>query len=993
MKTFYAKHFSSISKKPQIKLLVAFVALLWQAQSVFGQVPMATTGSYTQDFDALPATGTAVWADNSTLPSWYAARTGTGANIAAGDGSVNAGNLYSFGTGAATDRAIGTLGSGSAGHFAYGLLLQNTSASTITAMSVAYTMEQWRVAAATANTLSFYYKVVSTPTVALTPNTNTGWTAVTGLNGTSPILSATATGLNGNDAANKVVIGSTALTGLSIPAGQYVIIKWDDPDHGGADQGLSVDDLTVNWTVSATCNTTSTVNVTECDSYTANLQTFTTSGTYTQVIPNAANCDSTITLNLVIKPSYTGPRAVTICTGDSYTFGTQTLTTAGTYTEVFTRANGCDSTVNLTLSVTSAFNETDAVAICTGDTYVFGTQSLTTAGTYTETFESQAGCDSTVTLTLTVNTPTSATVPMHTCGPVTYHGTEYTLAGTYTVVIDNAAGCDSTITLQLTVGAPSTHAFSEEACGSYTWNTQTYMASGTYTQTFPNATACDSTVTLTLTITSIPPMPMTSNDTTYCGNETLVNMTVGGALASAPMMITGVVDATLPGGLPKCVEVYVIEYIADLSIYSLAVSANGDGPSATPDFTFPAGAATAGTHIRIATEFPNFQSFFGIAADYTSADFPLINGDDAIELFRSGEVIDVFGTVSEDGSGMPWEYTDGWAYRNTGSTPNSGVWNANEWTFSGVDVFEGQLTNATATPAFPIGTFTTSPADAEYTWYDDSELTNVIGTGATMMPSQTPGTTTYFVTQSVNGCESDGREVLVGIYPTPAVPVITANGPLAFCPGGNVVLTSSAANGNEWQNDATSQSITATTAGTYEVTVTDLNGCSAVSAPVTVTLNAAPVATVTANNTTLTAAPAGQTYQWINCVGNAPVAGATAVTFTPVADGSYAVIITNAGGCADTSACMTVDVLGIQENKTDAALSFFPNPTTGKVTFTMQSTDAVRVTVLNALGQVVTTMNDVTSGTVIDLSAAQNGVYMIRVNNEKISKVFRIVKK
>jgi hypothetical protein len=994
MKTFYARHFSSVPKNLQIKLFIAFFALLGQGGLAFGQVPMATTGTYTQSFDALPASGAVAWADNSTLQYWYTARSGTGANIAAGDGSSNAGNLYSFGTGTATERALGSIGSGSAGNFAYGLLLQNTAAVALTDMQVAYTLEQWRLGSTTANAATFWYKVISTPTVALTPNVNTGWTQVTGLTGTSPVITGTLGTLNGNLPANKTVIANVALTGISVPAGQYVLIKWDDMDHTGADQGLSVDDVTVSWTFGASCNTTSTITAAACDTYTLNANTYTTSGTYTQLRTNAAGCDSTITLNLTIKPSYEGPAAVTICTGDTYTFGTQSLTTAGTYTEVFERANGCDSTVHLTLAVISAFNETDAAAICAGETYTFGTQSLTLAGTYTELFQSQSGCDSTVNLTLTVNQPTSSTLTVHSCTPTyTYHSNVFTTAGTYPVVIENAAGCDSTVSLQLTFGAPSSHSFSEEVCGSYTWNTQTYTSSGTYIQIFENAQDCDSVVTLDLTVTAVPGMPVTSADTTYCGNETLVAMTAGGAVASAPLIISGIVDATLPGGLPKCVEVYVIEDIADLSIYSLAFSSNGDGPSATPDFTFPAVAATAGMHIRIATELPNFQSFFGIAADYASADFPLINGDDAIELFRSGEVIDVFGTVSEDGSGMPWEYTDGWAYRNTGSTPNSGVWNANEWTFSGVDVFEGQLTNATATPAFPIGTFTTSPADAEYTWYDDSELTNVIGTGATMMPSQTPGTTTYFVTQSVNGCESDGREVLVGIYPAPAVPVITANGPLAFCPGGNVVLTSSAANGNEWQNDATSQSITATTAGTYEVTVTDLEGCSSVSAPVTVTLNAAPVATITANNATLTAAPAGQTYQWINCTGNAPVAGATAATFTPVADGSYAVIVTNAGGCADTSACMAIDVLGIQENKTDVALSFFPNPTTGKVTFTMQGSAPVHVTVFNALGKVVSTMSDVTSGTVIDLGTAQNGVYMVQVTNENISKVFRIVKK
>ena len=83
-------------------------------------------------------------------------------------------------------------------------------------------------------------------------------------------------------------------------------------------------------------------------------------------------------------------------TQQDFTALTQTLTAAGSYTELFTSVDGCDSTVVLTLTVNPLYNETDAVAICDGDSYTFGTQTLTAAGTYTEVFPSMAGCDSTV---------------------------------------------------------------------------------------------------------------------------------------------------------------------------------------------------------------------------------------------------------------------------------------------------------------------------------------------------------------------------------------------------------------------------------------------------------------------------------------------------------------------------------------------------------------------------------------------------------------------
>lgn len=109
-----------------------------------------------------------------------------------------------------------------------------------------------------------------------------------------------------------------------------------------------------------------------------------------------------VTLNLTINNSISSTASASICQGNSYTFGSQTLNTAGTYTEVFTGQNGCDSTVTLTLTVNPTFSATATADICDGDTYVFGIQSLNSSGTYTEVFTSQSGCDSTVTLTLNV---------------------------------------------------------------------------------------------------------------------------------------------------------------------------------------------------------------------------------------------------------------------------------------------------------------------------------------------------------------------------------------------------------------------------------------------------------------------------------------------------------------------------------------------------------------------------------------------------------------
>lgn len=123
---------------------------------------------------------------------------------------------------------------------------------------------------------------------------------------------------------------------------------------------LQVDEFRVGstWesvTPEYTCNTTSTISPAACGTYTvpSGDEMYTESGIYFDTIPNAALCDSIITINLTINPLENTSDAETICDGESYQFGTQNLTTAGQYTETFQNMNGCDSTVTLTLSVVS----------------------------------------------------------------------------------------------------------------------------------------------------------------------------------------------------------------------------------------------------------------------------------------------------------------------------------------------------------------------------------------------------------------------------------------------------------------------------------------------------------------------------------------------------------------------------------------------------------------------------------------------------------------
>ncbi len=187
-------------------------------------------------------------------------------------------------------------------------------------------------------------------------------------------------------------------------------------------------------------------------------------------------------------------------------------------------------------------------------------------------------------------------------------------------------------------------------------------------------------------------------------------LTMMGDVFAAPqddLIITAVYDGPLTGGLPKGVELYVINDIPDLSIYGLG-SANNGGGSDGQEFTFPADSVSAGSFIYVATESTGFTNFFGFAPDYTHGTAMNINGDDAIELFTNGSVSDVFGDIDTDGTGQPWEYMDGWAYRQNGTGPDGSTFVLGNWTFSGPNALDGETSNATAANPVPIGTYSTT---------------------------------------------------------------------------------------------------------------------------------------------------------------------------------------------------------------------------------------------------------------------------------------------
>lgn len=201
------------------------------------QVSITTLGSaYTQDFNSLANSGTA----NTALPTdWVIVESTGSATYAAGTGSLNTGDTYSFGASGSNERALGSLAS-NALQSRFGVSFTNNTGATITSLAIGYTGEQWRNGGNTAvDRLDFAYSLNGASD--LTTGT---WTEVDALDFSSIVNTATAAALDGNAVANRQAISST-ITGLNIAAGATFWLRWVDPNISGNDHGLAIDNFSI----------------------------------------------------------------------------------------------------------------------------------------------------------------------------------------------------------------------------------------------------------------------------------------------------------------------------------------------------------------------------------------------------------------------------------------------------------------------------------------------------------------------------------------------------------------------------------------------------------------------------------------------------------------------------------------------------------------------------------------------------------------------------
>ena len=756
---------------------------------------------------------------------------------------------------------------------------------------------------------------------------------------------------------------------------------------------------------------------------------------------DAGGCTSNVLNQTISDPSapsepvITASGATTFCAGgsvnltSSYATGndwstsatTQTInvTTSGIYTVTYTDGSGCSATSNPVVVTVNAnpaaptISASGATTFCTGDAVdltssepsgnVWSTSATsqtinaTSSGSYFVTYTDGNGCSATSAPTVvTVNVNPSA--PTITAGGATTFcpggavdlvssqptgnvwsttATSQTItatsSGSYTVTYTDGNGCSATSvpTLVTVYAAPTVPTISSSGTTTFcdggsvdltssqplsnVWSTtatsQTInvTTSGSYTVTYTNSDGCSATSAPTVVTVNVNPTAPTitaSGSTSFCD---------GGSVDLTSSQTTGNDWSTT--------ETSQVITVSTAGSYTVTYT-DGNGCSATSAPTMVA--VNANPVAPVIT--PSGVTTF---CDGGSVD--LISSETSGNDWSTTETTQLI-TVSTSGS-YTVTYTDGNGCSTT-STPLLVTVNANP-----------------AAPTISASGSTTFCSGGSVDLSSSQATGNVWSTTATTQMINVTNSGTYTVTYTDgNGCTVVSVPIVVTVNTTPTAPTISANGPTTFCDGDSVSLTSSQSTGNDWSTTETTQTITAASAGSYAVTYTDGNGCSATSAQIVVTVNALP---------SVTLAPFADICDHVamfTLTGGTPAGGAYSGTgvssgmFDPFVAGigthTITYTYTDVNGCTNTTQqdLNVRDCAGLDE-LTIAGLSVYPNPTFNVVNVNSTKELIEVVNVYDAAGRLVFAEKYDADNVSVNLSDYVVGVYTIEVRT--VSGVYR----
>jgi hypothetical protein len=737
-------------------------------------------------------------------------------------------------------------------------------------------------------------------------------------------------------------------------AGTYIVLITKDGCTAQATTTVEVKPsitLTVS-TASICAGTTGTLTASGADTYswtgsgftaTGATVSITNSGTYT-VIGTSGNCTASATTTVTVKatPTVTVPTAsicarttgtLTASGADSYSWSgsgftatgaTVSVTSAGTYSVIGT-TNGCTATA--TTSVTLKPNadiKANSTEVCTG-----GTTTLTATGGATYSWTGSGF------------TATGAIISVN-------------VAGTYTVVGTTAEGCTGTATATLTVKdnpivniagttskcagtkatltASGTGTFSWTGTDNFTSTSATVsVGAGTYQVAVVNA-GCSAIGTVTVTEKATPTVTVPSITICTGTTGTLTASAADSYAWSGPSGFTGTTQAvtvkdkgtytvTITSGGCTAVATTTVDEkpTVDIKVTSVEVCTGG-----TTTLTATGGVTYAWTGPGLFTE-TGASPTVSVAGTYTvtgtteggcigTATATLTIKDNPTVIITGNTIICSGGktTLTASGTGtFTWTGTDSFTattaivdvsagtyqvtVTNAGCSAVGTIKIVNDnlsITAGGATVCEGGSTGLTGGATVTLGI-------QSYTWSGPNGFTSSELSPSVSKPTAT-GTYTLTVTSKA-GCTATATAIIT------VTPVVTNTANVTFCKGGKATLTATGGTGATylWTGGATTSSIEVTTAGTYDVRITDATGC--ISKGIfTVTESAAASATITgitslctstSTKLTVNEGTTGETYTWTGVGGFT----STSQIITVGTSGDYAVLVKTQQGCEGTA--------------------------------------------------------------------------------------------
>ncbi len=653
-----------------------------------------------------------------------------------------------------------------------------------------------------------------------------------------------------------------------------------------------------------------------------------TAGIYTVI---TATDTATITISEFALPTpavVSGLSATTFCQGGSVQLvssasglwsngsnsDTISVNAAGTYSLTITDTNGCSSTSNA-ISITvnalpTAPSITGTLSFCAGGQTVLNvsptsnitwnngstdsTLTVTAAGNYSVTFtDTTTGCTSTSSVSVVENAlPNAAitaskaqfcandtiTLSVVTSGIWSSRDTStsinVTAAGTYSVVITDANGCVNSDSIVMSNYVATPFALSTSGSTSICANGSLVLTTNTTGVSWSNGVTADS-----ITITSAGTYYATKAG--FCGTETstdslIISVT---ALPSAPV-ITALTSTTFCQG----------------GTVTLTASPTNNITWNTNSTDSSISVSTSGSYTAIFTDTTTgcSNTSNSIAVQVNALPNATINASKA--QFCTNDTI----TLSVGTSGI-------WSSGDTSTSIQviaAGTYSVVVTDTNGcVDSSNITLSNYVATPIVVSALGNTSFCDGN-TLTLVSSVSGVTWSDSTVADTLVVDTTGVFLVTKNGFCGVEtSNSVSTTVNALPTTPVITAVGSTTFCQGGSVQLVSSAT--GTWSNGVIGDSTAITSLGSYTVLVRDTNGCTATSAPISVTVNALPTAPVITGSRSLNMCIGDTIVLTANGPGVWSTGDTTLSIFTSVS-GSYVYTVRDTNGCSNNSSAVVV---------------------------------------------------------------------------------------